>query len=196
MATSGDRVRMGGGSVTGLGDGWSSRGLIIAGREVIVTDVIATAREGTVDNHGVSVLGSGITLTEVTATAESVPAADTYGVYGLDASFRMAGGVAEGDVAVYLEATSGSVPMVVLDHVALNGASVGLAVFDSPATTRVMVNNSSIRGIDNSIANIDGDVFVGGSQLAGGPTLNSIGGSLICAGVWDELYSFSPGSCL
>ena len=148
MATSGDRVRIGDGSATGLGGGWSSRGLIIEGSEVVVTDVFATAREGTVDNHGVSVAGAGITLTDVTATADSVPTADIYGVYGLDASFRMAGGVAEGGIAVYLEATPGSESIVVLDHAALNGASAGLAVFDlslihiseptrQPATSRM-----------------------------------------------------------
>ena len=83
--------------------------------------------------------------------------------------------------------------MVVLDHVSVNGTWYGLETFDTSGNLVVMINNSSIRGVIYSISNIATDVFVGGTQLAGGTVIGS--GVTTCAGVWDESYTFYPNSC-
>ena len=60
-------------------------------------------------------------------------------------------------------------------------------------TFLVTVDNSEIIGQTAPVRNdVDFDTKIGGSLLSGGP-VNVAGGTVICAGVWDENYVFSAG---
>jgi hypothetical protein len=81
-----------------------------------------------------------------------------------------------------------------MDHVIIEGAgdssTSGYGIYNENSYS-VDVNHSVIDGTNNSIACISGSVFVGSTQLKGGP----VSGSVTCAGVYDESYSFFPSSC-
>ncbi|MBN1137576.1 MAG: hypothetical protein JXM73_13395 [Anaerolineae bacterium] len=62
-------------------------------------------------------------------------------------------------------------------------------------TYTVRVNNCQISGSTNTIRNGAGTTFVGGSLLNGGAVTNPGGGTVVCAGVWDESYTFYPSTC-
>jgi hypothetical protein len=63
-------------------------------------------------------------------------------------------------------------------------------------TYTVIINNSQINGDTSTIRNTAGfTTLVGASQLAGGAVDTSGGGTLTCAGVYDEDYTFYASSC-
>ncbi|HPB30473.1 MAG TPA: pectinesterase family protein [Candidatus Sumerlaeota bacterium] len=88
---------------------------------------------------------------------------------------------------------------VIMSNVELSatGGSKHYGIFniaDSGAYT-MTINNCRIIGSTNTIRNdAEFTVHVGGSLLSGGPvSLN--GGTCVCAGVWDENYTFYASTC-
>jgi hypothetical protein len=175
--------------------GMYSTAVNVRGDFLIIDDVTATARNATSGNYGIDLSsGDSSVLTNVTATASGGTTA--IGLFVTNSSFRMEGGIADGTLGVYVEAILGSAETVVLHNVAVNGAEYGLETdvgfFPPGSSLDVMINNSSIRGVANSIDNSSANVFVGGTQLAGGAVAGS---GVTCAGVWDESYTFSASTC-
>ncbi|MCH7667038.1 MAG: hypothetical protein IH936_14050 [Acidobacteria bacterium] len=63
----------------------------------------------------------------------------------------------------------------------------------APGTFLVTVDNSEIIGQTGTVRNGVGfDTKIGGSLLSGG-NMKIDGGTVVCAGVWDETYAFSAG---
>jgi hypothetical protein len=193
LACFGDRLTVRQSSFLASGSMFSD-GAVISGNQTKLTDVVATARDATVDNIGLSLFGDGITLTNVTAVASGAGGSAPVGISASDASFRMEGGVAQGHYGISI-GTSFPFPQVVaLHNVSVNGSEYGLKldVGHTGGNLDVMVNNCSIRGVTNSIKNSSANGFVGGTQLAGGAVT---GAGVTCAGVWDESYTFSASTC-
>jgi hypothetical protein len=154
--------------------------------DLTLVDVTAAATNATTDNSAISLTGNAA-LTNVTATASG--GVNRIGIDAYDASFRMEGGNIDGSDGIII--STGSAEVLILHNVSINATNTGL--FAGPlSSVDVYINNSSIRGATNSISIATADVFVGGSQLAGGPVL---GGGVTCAGVWDEAYVFSASTC-
>jgi hypothetical protein len=67
---------------------------------------------------------------------------------------------------------------------------------DDSETATIRVNNSQISGSTSTITNSTNvTMLVGASQLSGGPVDISMGGTLTCAGVYDEDYIFYTSTC-
>ena len=107
-------------------------------------------------------------------------------------AFRLVNSVVAAEDAVILD--EDLVGDVVFERTNLNGSRYGLEADGYFTSNDVYVNHCAIRGPTNSIRVEDVDVFVGGTQLAGGAVFVS-SGSATCAGVWDESYTFYPSTC-
>jgi hypothetical protein len=193
MADVGVRTRISHSSATGTG-GTDPIGIELFGGHTVVTDMTATARDGSSSTIGFIMAASSVTLRNVEARAPSATSGDRIGVWAFDGEFLMEGGVAAGEDAMVVEENIGVTRMIVLDRVMLNGSRYGLDVssYDSTLGIDLFVNHSGIRGSTNSIRNSGSDVFVGGSQIAGSSVT---GGRITCAGVWDGAYTFSASTC-
>jgi len=72
------------------------------------------------------------------------------------------------------------------------GSEYGIFFQDSTGSGRLDVANSEIKGENLTVYEEgDGQAYVGGSFLIGGPVM----GSVLCAGVWDDGYTFYASSC-
>jgi hypothetical protein len=72
------------------------------------------------------------------------------------------------------------------------GAAYGIYNEATGGSYTVKVNNSRITSDDNTIVNdTEFTTLVGASQLAGGGVTG--GGTVTCAGVYDENYNFTAG---
>ncbi len=136
----------------------------------VMTNVTATASGGTINNYGVYNNGSSPVMTNVTATG-SGGATLTLGVYNIGSSPVMT------NVTV----------------TASEGTNNNYGVYNTSSGT-VKINHSVIKGTTFTINNGAGvTTMVGNTQLDGGPVNNT--GTLTCAGVYDENYTFYASSC-
>ncbi len=165
-----------------------------------MTNVTATAGGANSNNIGVSnEVSSSPTMTNVTATASvnGPGVAVNRGVTNKDnSSPTMTNVIATGSgwgtgssFGVYSE-TSSSPTMTNVTATA-SGAPNSIGVYNGGGTTRI--NHSVIKGLTGAIANGSGTTLVGNTQLDGGTS--SSGGPLICAGVYDENYTFYANTC-
>ena len=132
------------------------------------------ASGGTVDNQGVlNGTSSSPTLTNVTITASG--GQNSYGVYN-----------------------SSSSATIKNSTITVSGGSVnnnGIFNYATSGTYTVFVNNSQVTSTDNTIqSDSEFTVRVGASKLAG-DLATSGGGTLTCAGVYDENYVFYASTC-
>jgi len=73
-------------------------------------------------------------------------------------------------------------------------ASYGIYNADTSGLCSVLVNNSQVTGSTNTIRNsVSFTTRVGASQLSGGAVTG--GGTVTCAGVYDENYTFYASTC-
>jgi hypothetical protein len=72
-------------------------------------------------------------------------------------------------------------------------ASASFGVYSEGAGS-VRINHSVIHGFTNTIVNNGGITYVGNTQLDGG-SVSNIAGTVTCAGVYDENYTFYPSTC-
>ena len=134
-------------------------------------NVTAGAWGATSLNCGVYNLASGPRLTNITATASG--GTYSYGVYNEGSSATISFGI--------INAESGT-----SNYGLYNSASGGLYT--------VLVNNSQITGSTNTVRNdSEFTTRIGASQLSGGAITG--GGTVTCAGVYDENYAFSASTC-
>jgi hypothetical protein len=135
-----------------------------------MTNVTATASGGTVNNYGVYNNSSSPVMTNVTARGSGVGTSLNLGVYN----------IASSPVMTNVTATA-------------SGGTDNRGVFNSISGT-VKINHSVIKGIIYTIYNGSGvTTRVGNTQLDGGAVHND--GTLTCAGVYDENYTFYTSTC-
>jgi hypothetical protein len=155
-----------------LGGEWSRGVYNGGGSSPTMTNVTATASGGT-QNHGVYNFNSSPMMTDVTASA--LGGTDSYGVYN----------------------NSSSVTMTDITVSASGGTNLTYGVYNTAAsdTFTVLVSNSQITGSTNTILNdAEFTTLIGGSLLNGGP-VSTGGGTVTCAGVYDEIYAFYASTC-
>jgi hypothetical protein len=183
--------------------------------------VTATASGGTSVNNGVYNTTSSPTMMSVTATASG--GTNAYGVRNADSSsptmtnvIATASGGSNVNNGVYNQNTS-SPMMTNIIVTALGVGSVGVNnSSSSPTMTNVTasasgassvgvsssfsgtvkINNSVIKGTLGTISNFSGvTTRVGNTKLDGGAAISNPGGTLTCAGVYDENYIFYASTC-
>jgi len=141
-----------------------------------LTHVSASATGGTFEfGNGVfNSSSSSPTMTNVTASA-SGGTSENYGVWNLSSSPTMTN--------VSASATGGT---GTFNSGVRNDADSG--------TYTVRINNSQISGSSSTIVNdTEFTTLIGASQLSGGAVIG--GGTVTCAGVYDENYTFYASTC-
>jgi hypothetical protein len=159
--------------VTAIGSGgtYANNGVVNdASSSPVMMNVTAKATGGGVVSYAVYNVGSFPTMTNVSAIAEAGGLNMSNGVYNRQSS-------------------------ATINNSFISGMDIGIQNFAASGIYTVTVNNSQISGSTNTIINVTGfTTRVGGSYLNGGPAAAS-GGSLTCAGVYDEAYAFYASTC-
>ena len=161
-----------------------------------MTNVTATASGGT-SNYGVHNNSSSPTMTNVTATASG--GTDNYGVYNGYSSSSMMTNVtatASGGTNNYGVSNYASSPTIQFGVISGSGGTNnnGIVSTASSGASIVTVNNSQVKGSSITVSNGSNvTTLIGASQLSGGAVTN--GGTLTCAGVYDEAYVFYASTC-
>jgi hypothetical protein len=68
-------------------------------------------------------------------------------------------------------------------------------IWGSGLSSTLVISGSQISGVSGSLYGINFTTRVGASQLGGGAVYNSGSGTLTCAGVYDEAYTFYASTC-
>jgi hypothetical protein len=159
-----------------------------------MTNVTAIASGGTYNQAVANAFSSSPNMTSVTATASG--GTYSYGVVNNSASPKMtrvkasASGAATTNIGVYNTSSS---PQIMASNVGAAGGILSAGVY-STAGSNVKIGNSKIAGSTHTVVNQSGDTTsIGASQLAGGYVDNA--GTLACAGVYDENYTFYSNTC-
>jgi len=161
-----------------------------------MTNVTATASGGTL-NFGVSNSSSSPTMTNVTATGSG--GIDSRGVYNYSSSPTMTNvtATASGGGGNYGVYNGPSSPTIQNSTISASGGTSNYGIYNTATsgTYTVTVNNSQITGSTNTIRNdSEFTVRVGASLLDGG-AVSAGGGTVTCAGVYDENYVFYASTC-
>ena len=134
-----------------------------------ILHVTARALGGTQDNYGVYNTSSSPVMTNV--TADGLGGAASHGIRNVSSSPVMTNVTASGS----------------------GGGLMNWGVYSSSSGT-VKIAHSVIKGTSGTIGNETGvTTWVANTQLDGGPVYNS--GTLTCAGVYDENYTFYASTC-
>jgi len=175
-------------------------------------------------NVGVANISSGPTMMDMTITASGGANYNT-GVYNASSSFpTMIDVIASGSGGMYGRGVHSDNSELTMRNVTATGSdgtlhNRGLWLIDSPAMIQnsiisaigaadigivneaggssytVHIDHCQITGSVNTIHNdAEYTTYVGASLLSGG-TVNANGGTVICAGVYDETYTFSASGC-
>ena len=133
-----------------------------------MTDVTATATDGTSSNYGVyNNSSSSPSMTNVIATGTG--GTNNYGVYN----------------------TSSSPSMNNVTATATGGTTFNYGVYNNSSSPSI--RNSSITGTFNSIYNDTSTALVADTMLEGGAVT---GGGFTCVGVYTELFVELAGTCV
>ena len=156
--------------ITGSG-GTSTTGIYnFSNSSPTMTNVMVTASGGTTENYGVANdSSSSSAMTDVTVIASG--GIDTYGVFNYSSS-----------------------PTMTNVTVTASGGTFSYGVYNLFSSSTVKIDHSVIKGTTNTIYNDSGNTIrVGNTRLDGGAVNNS--GTLTCAGVYDENYTFYASTC-
>jgi hypothetical protein len=162
-----------------------------------LTHLTATASGGGTYNYGVFNNSSSPTMADVTATA-SGGGTYTVGVYNNSSSPTMTNvtATASGGTNSIGVFNYNSSPTIQNSIIRASGGTNNYGLYnnsDSGSHT-VQVNHSQITGSTNTILNSGGvTTRVGASLLDGGAVIGA--GTKICAGVYDENYTFYASTC-
>ena len=156
--------------------------------------VIATASGAAQANYGVYTDSSAPLLTGL--TAEATGGASSYAVYNASAApvldnLTANAAAATNNYGVYNETSAVTIEGCVI---AALGGTTNYGIYNAGATGSyaVSANHCQITAGTATVRNDAGFAMrVGASQLAGGAAAG--GGSLLCAGVYDENYVFGAG---
>lgn len=174
----------------------SGYGVYNSSSSPIMTNVTANASAGSGSSYGVYNVNnsSSPTMVNVTVTASGATTAN-YGVFNSNAvspimttvTATASGGTGD-NYGLYNDSTLLTMANVT---VSASGGSASFGVFNTNGT--VKISHSIIRGATNTINNASGVTLVGSSQLDGGAVSN--GGTLTCAGLYDENFVFFGNNC-
>ena len=184
-----------------------------------MSNVTATASGGT-SNYGVSNYSSSPVMTNVTATASggmnsisiqnlnsSSPiminitatasgGTSNYGIANDSSSsptMNKVTSTASGGTNSYgISNCSSSSTMTNVTATALGGIN-NIGIFNHCGST-IKIEHSVISGSSYTIYNEVATIMIGNTRLDGGPIVNS-GGTIICAGVYDENFTFYSNTC-
>lgn len=164
-----------------------------AGATPVMDGVIAAASGAAQANYGVYTDGSAPQLTGL--RAEATGGASSYAVYNVSAApvfdnLTASAAAATNNYGVYNATSAATIEGCVIDA---SGAT-GYGIYNAGATGSyaVSANHCQITAGTATVRNDAGFAMrVGASQLAGGAAAG--GGSLLCAGVYDENYVFGAG---
>jgi hypothetical protein len=95
---------------------------------------------------------------------------------------------------VYNDGSSATIQNSVISG---SGATYNYGIYNEAGggTYTVEVNNCHITGIYRTIRNDGGFTTLVGASLLEGPGVSGVGGTEICAGVYDENYTFYDSTC-
>ncbi|RJR26654.1 MAG: hypothetical protein C4582_01395 [Desulfobacteraceae bacterium] len=127
--------------------------------------------------------------------ATGMDATNNYGIMNSSSSFTLEDSTVEasGGTYAYGIVNISSSPLIRKTTISGTGGTYSFGLYTYISGT-IKINDSSINGTTNSINNGSGvTTRVGNSQLEGGATFNQ--GTLTCAGVYDENYTFSQNTC-
>lgn len=152
-------------------------GVTSSSSTVVLNSVVATGRDGTNLSVGVGGYDSHITLMNSTATAT---------------------GTADLNIAVENLDTTVLINNSTLESSGATSENIGIDNGGSTGKFEAYVNNSQIRVplTDPTIrSDFEYTISLGASQLWGGDIDDTLGGTLKCAGVYNEDYDFFPNTC-
>jgi hypothetical protein len=202
--------------------GMQTYGVINENSSPTMTNVTATA-SGTAQNSGVSNNNSSPTMENVTATASggtdtntgvwnevsssptmtNVTASGTGGTWASGVANRDSSSptmtnvtaTASGGTTESCGVTNGaSSPTINNSVISASGGTENYGICNKQGPATMRVNNSQISGSTSTVWSVAGTtVLVGASQLSGGAVIAS--GTITCAGVYDEDYTFYPSAC-
>ncbi len=161
-----------------------------------MNSVTASATGGT-SSYGVYNSSSAPTMTNVTASAWG--GSYNYGVYNYASSSPTMTNVtatASGGTNNYGVFNSSSTPTIQSSTIRASDGTSNRGVYNSAASGSytMKVNNCQVTGSTNTIVNdTEFTARIGASQLDGGPVTG--GGTVTCAGVYDENYTFYASTC-
>ncbi|HEX4952495.1 MAG TPA: hypothetical protein VF017_03755 [Thermoanaerobaculia bacterium] len=143
-----------------------------------------------------NVTGSALGGTENHALEIQMPPTAVPGEVRIKGSRFLASGGTAGDVGVLVLSGQGMVRLLETAVEAPALGSTGLWLSGTSQAT-VRIEGGAIAGGIHTVANTTamGRVGVAGTQLAGGAVLTTTPGSLICAGVHDEIFAFFGSTC-
>jgi len=159
-----------------------------------MTNVTASASGGSgSSNLAVYNYSSSPTMTNVTASASG--GTYNYGVYNYSSPPTMTNVTASGSGGTYSYGVFNysSYPTITNVTASASGGTNNYGVY-STGTGIIMIHNSVIIGSTNTLWNgTNTTTRVANTKLSGGPVSNS--GTLTCAGVYDENYTFYASTC-
>ena len=184
-----------------------------------MTNVTASASGGT-NNYGVYNNSSSPTMTNVTASASGGTTSYNFGVRNDSSSPTMTNVTASASGGIISCGVSNNSSSPTMTNVTASASGTGSCgvwnVSSSPTMTNVTasasggnsdvgissshsgtirINHSVIKGSSQTVRIGSGvTTYIGNTQLDGGPVYNN-GGTLICAGVYDENYTFYASTC-
>ncbi|MBU0492845.1 MAG: hypothetical protein KKB13_13435 [Chloroflexi bacterium] len=159
--------------VTASGSGGSANcGVYNRTSSPTMTDVTASASGGSY-NYGVYNYSSSPTMTDVTASASG--GSTNYGVYNTSSSPTISNST--------LRASDGT------------SGNYGLYNYALSSSYTVRVSNSQVAGSTNTIYNNAQFTTYVGATLLDGEAVAPNGGTITCAGVYDEAYAFYASTC-
>jgi hypothetical protein len=142
---------------------------------LILQDVVVT---GTSGNHAIAVFASQnsvLSLNDVTATA-SAGASNNTALFLITSDATVRDSVLTGDDSA-------------------GGNGVGISTSGGGGANTVTVHNSEINGALNTVKGNPIYTINAGNTLLSGGSVSDGGGTITCAGVYDEAYTFYASSC-
>ena len=176
----------------GASGGINNHGVLNYASSSVMTNVTATASGG-IDSRGITNdASSSPVMMDVTATASS--ATVNYGIYNNTSSPTMTNltATASGGITNYGVYNNTSSPtMTNVTATAASGIN-NYGVFSLSSGT-VRIDQSVIKATTTIYNGAGVTTYVGGTRLDGGAVSNA--GTLRCAGMYDETYTFSASAC-
>jgi pectin methylesterase-like acyl-CoA thioesterase len=162
-----------------------------------LTHITASASGGTSANYGVFNVASSPKMTDMTASATG--GAASYGVYSTTISSptmtNMTASASGATNNVGVGSFNNSTLTMTNVTASASGGTISYGL-DSNGSSWAVVNNSKIAGVTATVLSYaSSPVSIGASQLSGGLAAGISGGTVICAGVYDENYTFYASTC-
>jgi hypothetical protein len=156
-----------------------------------ITNVTVSASGGTF-SAGMYNNTSSLTMTDVIATAAD--GTYTFGVRNQDSTLTMTDCTASTSGGTFSYGVYNNASSLIVNNSVIN-SGIGIKNYAASGTYTVQVNNSQVTGSDNTINNVSQFTTRIGATLLSGGAVWAGGGTVTCAGVYDEAYTFYASMC-